>query len=173
MLVGWLEQRGQLGRGVFARGTAEPGVSMLPGTDLTELLHACLRLLELPARERVYQPRPRQLWRVPEALARIRPLFGELPEGAARSSASCHPPTSARRARSSAALASTLLASLDLRREGAVTMSRAGPSGRSQCRRSRAVPRASPQPKTRPLRSADDPQAQGSIETRSVRGSPG
>ena len=51
----------------------------LPAADITELLRACLKLLELPARERVYRPNPSRLWRVPDALAHMRRLLARLP----------------------------------------------------------------------------------------------
>jgi segregation and condensation protein A len=57
-LADWLERRPQLGREVFARGEPEPEANSLPAADLTALLRACLTLLELPARERVYRPNP-------------------------------------------------------------------------------------------------------------------
>src|SRR5919107_1463012 len=57
-LADWLEQRPQLGREVFPRGAAEPDAAAEPAADVTELLRACLRLLEVPLRERVYRPRP-------------------------------------------------------------------------------------------------------------------
>ena len=60
---------------MFARGTAEPDTTTIAGApplaDVAELLRACLRLLVLPHRDRVYRPRPPALWRVPDALERI------------------------------------------------------------------------------------------------------
>ena len=74
-LADWLERRPQLGRQMFARGTAEPDTTTIAGApplaDVAELLRACLRLLVLPHRDRVYRPRPPALWRVPDALERI------------------------------------------------------------------------------------------------------
>ena len=75
-LADWLERRPQLGREVFARGEPEPAADAPPAADLTALLRACLTLLELPARERVYRPNPPPLWRVPDALAHMRPAAG-------------------------------------------------------------------------------------------------
>ena len=123
-LAVWLERRDQLGRAIFARGSAEPEAAAEPAADVTELLRACLKLLEVPLRERVYRPRSPPLWRVPDALAHMRALLPALPEvgallehflpGAGEGGAS---PLQRR-----AALASTLLASLELAREGAVTV---------------------------------------------------
>jgi segregation and condensation protein A len=95
----------------------------VPLADITELLRACLKLLALPARERVYQPNPPPLWRVPEALDRMRRLLPGLPDGAPL--ARFLPPVGegpAAALQRRAALASTLLASLELSREGALAL---------------------------------------------------
>lgn len=138
-LADWLERRPQLGRDVFGRAAAEPTDGAAPAADITELLRACLKLLALPARERVYRPPP-PLWRVPEALARIRRLLlPGLPAGAALE----HflPPLPGKGAvavlQRRAALASTLLAALELSRDGAAVLGqdrafgeiRLGPTG--------------------------------------------
>ncbi len=122
-LADWLERRLQLGRAVFGRGVAEPDAGSLPAADITELLRACLKLLELPARERVYRPNPPPLWRVPEALERMRRLLPDLPDGAPL--AHFLPPAEQGPAavlQRRAALASTLMAGLELSREGAVAL---------------------------------------------------
>jgi segregation and condensation protein A len=122
-LADWLERRLQLGRDVFGRGVAEPAAGAVPLADITELLRACLKLLALPARERVYRPNPPPLWRVPEALDRMRRLLPDLPDGAPL--AHFLPlvgegPAAALQRR--AALASTLMAGLELSREGALAL---------------------------------------------------
>jgi segregation and condensation protein A len=76
----WLERRLQLGRDVFPRGTAK-GVLVGRGGDLTELLRACLVALRLPAWVEFYQPRLPAVWRVTDAIARIRLLLNECAEG--------------------------------------------------------------------------------------------
>jgi len=123
-LADWLEQRPQLGREVFARGEPEPAADALPAADLTALLRACLMLLELPARERVYRPNPPPLWRVPDALAQMRRLLAAMPSGAALEA--FLPPGAgqgaAARLQRRAALASTLVAGLELSREGAALL---------------------------------------------------
>jgi segregation and condensation protein A len=122
-LADWLEQRPQLGREVFSRGAAEPATAAQPQTDLTDLLRACLKLLELPARETIYRPQPPQLWRVPDALARIRQLLGELPQGTPLER--FLPPPQAGHAavlQRRAALASTFVAGLELSREGVAVL---------------------------------------------------
>ncbi|SDE55343.1 segregation and condensation protein A [Belnapia rosea] len=123
-LADWLERRPQLGRQVFARGEAEPyaltTVGAPPPADTAELLRACLRLLVLPHRDRVYRPRPPALWRVPDALERMRELLPTVGEGA--DLAAFLPPLSEARASSRlqrrAALATTLMAGLELSRDG-------------------------------------------------------
>ncbi|WP_431272229.1 hypothetical protein [Dankookia sp. P2] len=79
----WLARRLRLGRDIFARGTAEPAAAAEPAADGTELLRACLRLLQVLLRERMYRPRPRLLWRAPDALNRIRVLLPDLLDGVA------------------------------------------------------------------------------------------
>ncbi|MFC7478112.1 segregation and condensation protein A [Dankookia sp. GCM10030260] len=118
-LADWLERRDQLGREVFARGAAEPDTIAEPAADVTELLRACLKLLEVPWRERAYRPRPPLLWRAPEALARIRALLPGLPAGASLDE--LLPPAPAGEGAAlwrRSALASTLLAGLELCRDG-------------------------------------------------------
>jgi segregation and condensation protein A len=119
-LADWLERRPRLGREVFGRGAAEPIVSAEPATDVTGLLRACLRLLQLSIHERVWRPQPPLLWRVPDALARIRRLLPALPPDGAPLARFLPPEgeggASALQRR--AALASTLLAGLELARDG-------------------------------------------------------
>jgi hypothetical protein len=93
-------------------------------------LRACLKLLEIPARETIYRPQPPLLWRVPDALARIRALLAKLPDGAPLE----HflPPLQEGQAsvlQRRAALASTLVASLELGRDGAVALEQDGAFG--------------------------------------------
>jgi segregation and condensation protein A len=129
-LAEWLERRPQLGREVFARGAAEPEAAAEPAADVTELLRACLKLLEVPVRERVYRPRPPLLWRAPEALARLRALLPELPAGAALEQ--LLPPAPAGEGAAlwrRSARASTLLAGLELSRDGAVRLDQNVPFG--------------------------------------------
>ena len=123
-LADWLERRDQLGRDVFARGEPEPPADAPPAADLTALLRACLSVLELPAWERVYRPSPPLLWRVPDALAWMRRLLATMPQGAALET--FLPPGAEPRVASilqrRAALASTLVAALELGRDGAAVL---------------------------------------------------
>jgi segregation and condensation protein A len=130
-MADWLEHRPQLGREVFGRGAPEPDPSPVPLADITELLRACQRLITLPTRDRVYRPSPPPLWRVPDALARIRDM---LPRIADKSVPLAHfVPRAGERARTPlqrrAALASTLVAALELGRDGVLTLEQEGALG--------------------------------------------
>jgi segregation and condensation protein A len=136
-LADWLERRHQLGRDVFARGmpaTEQSGGpdKAIPAADTAALFRACLAALEREHAAGPYRPEPLPLWRVPDALARLRRLLpAASPEGAALESflpdfAGRDPaPTVQRRA----ALASTLLAGLELEREGSAKLSQTGAFG--------------------------------------------
>ena len=119
----WLERRGQLGRDVFRRGDAPAPTSGRVG-DLTELLRACLLCLQLPPDIKVYQPRPFSLWRPGDARALIVERLPTLPPGNPLAAflpvLPADAPSRARRCRS--AVASTLLASLELARGGHLTL---------------------------------------------------
>jgi segregation and condensation protein A len=145
-LAAWLERRPQLGREIFERGAREAEILGPPVADVTELLRACLRLLDPPARERVHRPSPPPLWRVPDALARIRALLPGLPAGATLDQ--LLPPMPAGEGAAlwrRSALASTLLAGLELSRDGAVVLEQQAPFGAVRVRpaaesRSTALP---------------------------------
>jgi len=86
--VCWLDARAQLGRDVFARGAPTLGTSRKRTPDLTTLLRACLAVLQAEvARGERYRPRPPAIWRVRDALARVRALLpgqrGAKPDGGA------------------------------------------------------------------------------------------
>jgi segregation and condensation protein A len=121
-MADWLERRLRLGRDVFERGAPEAEPSPVPLADITELLRACHRLIALPTHDRVYRPSPPPLWRVPDALARIRALLAKLPEGGA--TLGCFLPRGGDRIGTAlqrrAALASTFVAVLELGRDGAI-----------------------------------------------------
>jgi segregation and condensation protein A len=122
-LADWLERRPQLGRDLFGRGEAEPAADTQPAADLTALLRACLTLLELPARERAWRPNPPPLWRVPDALAQMRRLLAAMPQGGPLEE---FLPTVGQgpiaQLQQRAALASTLVAGLELSRDGAAVL---------------------------------------------------
>jgi segregation and condensation protein A len=120
----WLERRPRLGREVFARGSPELSPAGRVG-DLTELLRACLVALLVPDEQAAaFRPRPPPLWRASDALPRLRQLLGLLPDGsplqAFLPSLGSEKPDSGVRAR--AALSSTLIAGLELAREGVLAL---------------------------------------------------
>lgn len=122
-MADWLERQPRLGREVFGRGAPEAEPSPVPLADITELLRACHRLIALPIRDRVYRPNPPPLWRVPHAIALVRGLLAGLPPEGARLATLL--PAGARMAtplQRRAALASTLMAGLELTREGVLTL---------------------------------------------------
>jgi segregation and condensation protein A len=127
-LADWLELRPRLGREVFARGRAEEpegAQHVTPAADTAALLRACLAVLERPDRGGSWRPPPLLLWRVPDALARLRRMLPAIPEGAPLErflpETAPEGPDAALRRR--VALASTLLAGLELGREGAASLS--------------------------------------------------
>lgn len=120
----WLERRPQLGREVFARGMPE----LIPAGgvgDVTELLRACLVALRVPEEQAAaFRPKPPPLWRASDALSRLRQLLGVLPDGSPLQAflpqLGTEPPDRALRAR--AALSSTLIAGLELARDGVLAL---------------------------------------------------
>ena len=123
----WLAARPQLGLRVFARGQMERQAR--PQAELyVAFLEATLAMLEgkagQPAQAPAYQPAPLELWRVPEAIARVTALLEQQPDGMPL--VDCLPPipagTARRQLRQRAALASTLVASLELARDATLGM---------------------------------------------------
>jgi segregation and condensation protein A len=93
------------------------------GGDLTDLLRACLVPLRLPPDAQAYQLHPVPFWSISDAAARITQLLDGLPEGAALEAFVPAIAASARRAlRSRAAVSSTFVASLELTRDGGLTL---------------------------------------------------
>ncbi len=120
----WLERRHQIGRDVFVRGRPEVRVAQR-STDITDLLRACLTLLRVPADlATIYQPRPPPFWQMSDAIARIQAMIAESPEGGMLRSFLPRIGTKApdRERRCRAAVASTLLAGLELARQGDVAL---------------------------------------------------
>jgi segregation and condensation protein A len=126
----WLAQRVQLGQDVFRRGQPQSDANALAhGGDLTDLLRACLPVLRVPADQAVaLRPRPPPLWTASDAIRQIGRLLAELPSG---SPLAAFLPKIARDApkrplRCRAAIASTLIASLELARDGTVALEQDG-----------------------------------------------
>jgi len=125
----WLRARPGLGTDVFARGAPEALVERREGeldAALPSLLHAWATASRRSAARRPYVPKVRRLWTVAEAMIRLRQLLGEigpdwgelqgfLPDGPP--DAPVVDPVERR-----AALASTLIASLELARHGGLEL---------------------------------------------------
>jgi segregation and condensation protein A len=127
----WLQARPQLGQDVFAR----PMLAQPREGGYVALLEACLVVLRgragEPAEMPLYRPAIPVLWRVPQALARIRALLADHPEGDAL--AFFLPPLAAdapdRPLQARAAVASTFLAGLELARDGQIRLEQAAEFG--------------------------------------------
>lgn len=138
VLAAWLDARPQLGRDVFARGRPEaPGVSVeaAPAHDVIEFLWAGLALFDddLPGAGTIpqYRPRWQDLHSIPEARARILRRLAQAPDGCrldallpetpAATGTGAAPPLRRR-----SAWSSTLVASLELARQGEVGLGQGG-----------------------------------------------
>lgn len=119
----WLGGRPQLGHEVFARGTPEDHTEIdrsRIALDLGSLVRAYLQAMRRQVRARRYQPRPFTLWSVKDALQRLATLVGSLPDWV--SLERFLPDTLGSPMERRAALASTLLAGLEMARGGAVRL---------------------------------------------------
>ena len=120
----WLERQPQLGQAVFARGLPAGSLSARAG-DITDLLRACLVALQVPAAQVAeIGPRPPRLWAAGDALRLMRQRLGGV-NGAAPLSAFLPPLADTaphRPLHRRAALASTLVAGLELARDAVVTL---------------------------------------------------
>ena len=123
----WLERRPQLGRDVFARGVPEAGGGSMRANrfgDLTELLRACLVALRLDeAQAEAYQLPPPTPWPVHETIARLRQRLALLPDGSPLTDyLPVIPDGDQLVLRTRAAVASTLIAGLELARDGQLSL---------------------------------------------------
>jgi len=131
----WLSARPQLGVDVFPRGRSGPAPS--PRTELyVAFLEATLVMLEgrqgrCAEAPPAYQPPVRDLWRVQDAIARVRRLLAEDGEGRPleRFLPAIAPDASHIALRQRAAIASTLMAGLELAREGTLIVDQNQPFG--------------------------------------------
>ena len=131
----WLAARSQLGRDTFGRGQETPPPARPQAELIVAFLEATLVMLE--GREGnegkaaepapVYCPAPLDLWRVADARQRIATLLHQHPEGLALEG--CLPPfpsgAAARHLRVRASLASTLVAGLEMARDGTIILAQA------------------------------------------------
>lgn len=135
----WLAARPQLGHEAFARGVRP--ASPLPHAGFAALLEAGLIVFRGPpegSENAVYRPVPLRLWRVVDAIERIRSLLGILSEDA---SLTAFLPRVATEGAASpllarAGIASTLMAGLELARERILTLDQETPFGTITVRRS-------------------------------------
>lgn len=137
-LAAWLERRPQLGRDVFPRGQPEQSGTVSETKyegDVIEFLWACLAQFDggLPRADRhaVYRPRWHDLCSVLDARAHILRLLADVPEEAplgrflpGMPSPDDHPDKLLWRR---SAVASTLIAGLELARDGAVRLEQEAP----------------------------------------------
>jgi segregation and condensation protein A len=120
----WLGARPQLGQDVFARGSAEALIETDTSglaADMPALLRGYLDAIRRIASRRTYEPRQLTLnfWTVQDALSRLSGSLGRLP---AWSTLEAFLPEGLSGAAHKAAIASTLIASLELARGGAVQL---------------------------------------------------
>jgi segregation and condensation protein A len=126
-----LQARPQLGQDVFGR----PHLPPQREGDYVALMEACLAVLQgrgaQPGSEAVYRPALPHLWRVPDAINRIRRLLLECPQGGAlaRFLPVIAADTIDRPLKAKAAVASTLLAGLELTRDGEAEIDQEIPFG--------------------------------------------
>lgn len=120
----WLGQRPQLGIDLFARGMPEDltetdrsGLKV----DLPGLLRGYISALRRGASQKRYTPKPMIWWSVQDALHRLGTLLGQMPDWTELSSFLPEGPEGEPMARR-AALASTLLAGLEMARGGAIDL---------------------------------------------------
>jgi segregation and condensation protein A len=118
----WLGARPQLRHDVFARGTAEDLVETDRSglaVDIPALLRGYIDAIRRVARQRIYAPRQLSLnfWTVQDAMQRLTATLGRMPDW---STLEQFLPAALTGQERRAAIASTLLASLELARGGGV-----------------------------------------------------
>lgn len=121
-VAAWLEARPQLGRDMFERGHGPTQMGPVVAADLAGLFQACLDVLQRPDRRapNVYVPRRPDLWTPAQARRRLQTMLEGLPEGG--DLLAFLPPFSesvtSPALRIRGAIASTLIAALEMAREG-------------------------------------------------------
>lgn len=121
----WLGRRAQLGREVFARGAAEDLTVQdrsAIAAELPALLQAYAAARRRALGRRPYTPKPRRLWTVGEALARLARVVGTLPDWAVLQRFLPEGLAGLDAVERRAALASTLIAALETARGGGVEL---------------------------------------------------
>jgi segregation and condensation protein A len=145
----WLERQPQLGQVVFARGGTAATSHAGRGGDLTDLLRACLVALQVPPDQAAdILPRPPRLWAASDAIRLMRQRLAG--SAGAMPLSDFLPPladTAPHRAlRHRAALASTLVAGLELAREALLTLEQDAPWATIQVTSARRIQRPQPRP---------------------------
>jgi segregation and condensation protein A len=122
-VAAWLNSRPVLGQDVFARGAPESHVDFDRSRIVLEsgpFVRAYLEAIRRGTRTATYKPRALTLWTVQDALRRLVDLVGSLPDWSDLEAFLPENLTSPTERR--AALSSTLLASLEMARGGAVRL---------------------------------------------------
>ncbi|CUW46523.1 Segregation and condensation protein A [Novacetimonas hansenii] len=149
LLARWLGARPCLGHDVFERGEAEDLVEVDRSglaVDIAQLMRGYMTAMRRHARKRAYRPRQFHFWTVQDALRRLRDLLGAdmvpdwcgldafLPTAreAGRMDA---PQEDERRAQQRAAVAGTLLATLEMAKSGVIELRQNEEFGRIELRR--------------------------------------
>ncbi len=139
LLAVWLSQRPQLGQDVFARGAPEDLTerdrSRL-ALDMPGLMRAYLAALRRGSTATPYRPRPVNLWSVQEALARLAALVGSLPDWSSLDA--FLPDALGTPLQRRGALASTLIAGLEMARSGTLRLRQEDAFGPILLRRTQA-----------------------------------
>jgi segregation and condensation protein A len=130
----WLEQQPRLGRDFFGRGFRDEYIPIRLQSDYVDLLRAALTVLRIdepPEEPARYQPPRSPFWTPHQAMARMRRLMAEAPAGQDLLAFVPGPLPSEPNARigTRTAIASTLIASLELARGGEVEASQAADFG--------------------------------------------
>lgn len=134
--AGWLGRRPVLGQDVFPRGAPEAFAVIdrsALALDIGGLLRAYLSAQRRGTGSQPYRPPPVSLWSVQEALSRLAALVGSLPDWSALED--YLPKQLGSPLERRGALASTLLAGLEMARGGAVRLRQEAPFGPIHVRR--------------------------------------
>ncbi|APH54554.1 Segregation and condensation protein ScpA [Granulibacter bethesdensis] len=129
-LAAWLADRPQVGQEVFIRGMPENFTDYDRSRlklDVAGLVGAYLSARRRGGRRRIYRPKPVSFWSVKDALGRLEKLVGSLPDWT--SLEQFIPQDLLSPLERKAALASTLIAGLEMARHGAVRLRQEAPFG--------------------------------------------
>ncbi|NHN86587.1 segregation/condensation protein A [Acetobacter musti] len=140
--AGWLAERPQLGRDVFARGESETLVEIDRSglaLDVPQLMRAYMAAIRRTVRHRIYTPRTIRFWTVQDALSRLKRLLGDTPPGWSALDAfmpDLPEPADEREAVQvrRAAMAGTLIAGLELAKSGMLELKQEEAFGRIMLR---------------------------------------